>query len=334
MSTRISTKSGGELFIVDNSDENWKGLRYLEEWTEVARQFDIATGFFEIGSLLALDGRWQKLDKIRILMGSEVSQRTRRALLESLQKEITQTLDRSVENEKEKNDFLNGVDAIVEALKSGKIECKVYTKNKFHAKAYITHPKVAVIGSVALVGSSNFTLPGLTQNVELNIQIRASGDVSQLQAWFEHYWDEAEEITPDVLRVLERQIHLYRPFDVYVKALQELFEHHSLTDAEWENTESKIYPILDQYQKEGYYSLMKIARQHNGALLCDGVGLGKTFIGMMLIERLVMRDKKRVLLVVPKSGRVAVWERSIKRYLPHLLNGFLPFKIYNHTLLS
>ncbi len=46
---------GGELFIVDNSDENWKGLRYLEEWTDVAKQFDIATGFFEIGSLLALD---------------------------------------------------------------------------------------------------------------------------------------------------------------------------------------------------------------------------------------------------------------------------------------
>ena len=201
-STKEKIVSGGELFIVDNSDENWKGLRYLEEWTDVAKQFDIATGFFEIGSLLALDGRWQKLDKIRILMGSEVSQRTRRALLESLQKEITQTLDTSVENEKEKNDFLNGVDAIVHALKSGKIECKVYTKNKFHAKAYITHPKVAVIGSVALVGSSNFTLPGLTQNVELNIQIRASGDVSQLQAWFEHYWGEAEEGTPDVLLVL------------------------------------------------------------------------------------------------------------------------------------
>jgi hypothetical protein len=36
----------------------------------------------------------------------------------------------------------------------------------------------------------------------------------------------------------------------------------------------------------------------------------------MLIERLVMRDKKRVLLLVPKSGRVAVWERNIRRYLP------------------
>ena len=58
-------KSGGELFIVDNSDTEWKGLRYLQEWTEIASACDIATGFFEIGSLLALDGRWQKLDHIR-----------------------------------------------------------------------------------------------------------------------------------------------------------------------------------------------------------------------------------------------------------------------------
>jgi len=70
-------KSGGELFIVDNSDEAWKGLRYLQDWTEIASAFDIATGYFEIGALLALDGKWQKLDKIRILMGDEVSPRTR-----------------------------------------------------------------------------------------------------------------------------------------------------------------------------------------------------------------------------------------------------------------
>jgi hypothetical protein len=51
-------------------------LKYLQDWTEIANAFDIATGYFEIGSLLALDGKWRKLDKIRILMGNEVSART------------------------------------------------------------------------------------------------------------------------------------------------------------------------------------------------------------------------------------------------------------------
>ena len=201
----------GELFIVDNSDSDWKGLRYLEEWTEIASSFDIATGYFEIGALLGLEGKWQKLDKIRILMGDEVSARTRQAMLESLERTIKEKLDESLESEKEPNDFLSGVPAIVDAMRERRIECRVYAKRKFHAKAYITHPRVTVIGSVALVGSSNFTVPGLTQNIELNIQVRAPGDVSQLQAWFEKHWEEAEEITPDIIRVIERQIALYTP---------------------------------------------------------------------------------------------------------------------------
>src|SRR5512132_2057758 len=47
---------GGDPFIVDNRDDGWKDLRYLQEWTEIAKSFDIASGFFEIGSLLDLDG--------------------------------------------------------------------------------------------------------------------------------------------------------------------------------------------------------------------------------------------------------------------------------------
>lgn len=46
-------QTGAELFIVDNSDTEWKVLDYLREWTEISEQFDISTGYFEIGSLLA-----------------------------------------------------------------------------------------------------------------------------------------------------------------------------------------------------------------------------------------------------------------------------------------
>lgn len=35
---------GRDLFIVDNSVSGWTGLRYPEEWTTLARAFDIATG--------------------------------------------------------------------------------------------------------------------------------------------------------------------------------------------------------------------------------------------------------------------------------------------------
>lgn len=71
----MPSKSGSELFLVDNSDSDWKVLRYLREWCQISQGIDIATGYFEIGSLLALDGEWQKVDSIRILMGDEISLR-------------------------------------------------------------------------------------------------------------------------------------------------------------------------------------------------------------------------------------------------------------------
>ena len=81
---------------------------------------------------------------------------------------------------------------------------------------------------------------------------------------------------------------------------------------------------------------MKIARQHGGAFLCDGVGLGKTFVGLMLIERLVMHEGKRVVLFAPKATTEGVWEPHIRQYLPHIggVGGNADFSnlaVFNHT---
>ena len=328
MTHGISKKTGNDLFIVDNSDDDWKVLNYLAEWTEISSRFDIATGYFEIGSLLALDGKWQKLDQIRILMGDEITKRTHRALVDGVAR-VKNLLDDSIEHEKQKNDFLAGVPAIVAAIASGKIKCRVYAKRKFHAKAYITHSKLAVVGSSALVGSSNFTFPGLTGNVELNVQLRR--EVGDLQRWFEAHWDEAEDVSTDVLNVIERHTRNYLPFEVYAKSLQAYFNNYEETAGDWERHHSRMYPVLDQYQRDGYGALLKIGGKYGGAFLCDGVGLGKTFVGLMLIERLVKFERKKVLLIVPKSGREPVWESALRRYLPELFGDFSNLVVINHT---
>ena len=331
----IDSKSR-ELFIVDNSVSGWTGLRYLEEWCSIAKAFDIASGYFEIGALLALDGKWQGLDKVRILMGAEVTQRTRKAVLEAVRTRALGRLDDSIEEDKAPNPFLRGVPAILDALRSGKIECRVYDKDKFHAKAYITHAKLEVVGAQALVGSSNFTRPGLTKNIELNVQIQSAREVAQLQEWFEDHWNEASEVTEAVIETISRHTQLYSPFDVYAKALQEFFRGHELTATEWDETRSRMFPHVDRYQKEAYWALMKIARQHGGAFLCDGVGLGKTFVGLMLIERLILHEGKRVVLFAPKAAKEGVWEPHLRRWLPHIggVGGggdFSNLAVFSHT---
>jgi len=330
---------GRDLFIVDNSVEGWTGLRYLGEWTSIARAFDIATGYFEIGALLALEGQWQPLEKIRILMGADTTHRTRRAALEAVRTRATHELDSSIEADKEDNPFLHGVPAVLDALRSRQIECRVYDRDKFHAKAYITHAKLEVVGSQALVGSSNFTRPGLTKNVELNVQIQSAREVAQLQEWFEAHWNEATDVTDTIIETVSRHIHLYSPFDVYAKALQEFFRGHELSATEWDETRSRMFPKLDRYQQEAYWALMKIARQHGGAFLCDGVGLGKTFVGLMLIERLVLHEGKRVVLFAPKAAKEGVWEPHLREWLRHIggVGGGADFSnlaVFSHTDLN
>lgn len=333
MPKRSSARTGSELFIVDNSDEDWKAQRYLRDWCGLSSGIDIATAYWEIGSLLSLGEEWQKVDAFRILMGDEVSRRTKNAFAKAVSERLAR-LDDSLEAEKEKNDFLEGVPAIVDALRHRKIEARVYRKAKFHAKAYITHARQEVIGSAALVGSSNFTRPGLTQNIELNVQITGQ-PVSVLQEWYEEHWEEAEDVTLEMLRTVERHMQLFTPFEIYARSLQEYFAHKELSAGEWEKHESAIWPLLDGYQREGYGALLKIGRRYGGAFLCDGVGLGKTFVGLMVLERLVAHERKKVLLLVPKSARDSVWIANLRKYLPRLADGvFSNLKIMNHTDLS
>ena len=165
------------LYVVDNSSEGQSVKQYLTEWCSVSKQMDIATGYLEIGGLLDLDQSWQKLDKIRIILGNEVTKRTKE-VIDAVVEALLSHLKDSVDAEQEHNEFLIGVPAIVEAIKSGKIECRVFDKGKFHAKAYITYFRddyrnqfitpMNIPNGYALVGSSNFTHAGLTKNIELN----------------------------------------------------------------------------------------------------------------------------------------------------------------------
>lgn len=332
--------------IIDNQNEETSVKAFLEKKLPDISRLDVATGYFEIGSLLLLDGKWQKLDKIRILFGDEVTARTNR-VFEKMRQELSKRIDNGIEDDKEKDEFLTGVPAIIEALKNGKIECRVYNHSKFHAKAYILYYNEEISAAVdklnstrddnpfaskfALAGSSNFTKPGLTQNIELNTQFYAPEDVTKLQAWFNGKWENAEELNEELLHVIEKHVKEYSPFDVYLRSMFEYYKSQEQSVSEWEQKNSKVFPLLAQYQKDGYNNLIKISNKYGGAFLCDGVGLGKTYIGLMLLERFIKKERKNVVLIVPAAARVSVWEEKIKDTIPEIFEGFYPFKIINHT---
>lgn len=313
--------------IIDNRESNTL-LNTLKNLLPLAGLLDIASGYFEIGALLALEDSWHSLKNLRIILGDETSKRTRRELIESAQRQCNE----SIELEKERDDTLKGLDAIRDALDGRKIRIKIYTKAKFHAKTYLIG-NLSGSPDYAIVGSSNFTRPGLTKNLELNLLTQKNDQVEAVRTWFSEVWSESDElINPEILKVIAPHLKLYLPFEIYAKALYEYFLGREKTPVEWEEKESVMYQILDRYQRDGYHQALNIAEIWGGALICDSVGLGKTFIGLMLLEY-YLHLGKRVLLIVPKSSRKSVWDRYINEYLkPHRRHVYQQtFNIYNHT---
>lgn len=328
--------TGSELFIVDNSDEAWKVAEYMRRWCKHSSTIDVATGYFDIGALLCLGDHWQQVDKIRILMGDDLNLRTVKAISNALKIRAADALNQSLEDEKKGNDFLSGVPAILQGMADKKIEIRIYSKKKFHAKAYITHARDEIIPLAGLVGSSNFTYAGLNQNVELNVRI--TGDqVNVLQEWFEDHWNDAEDVTEDMLKIVEKHVREYSPYEVYARFLHEFFRHYDIDKdlGVWLNDPkgSQVWKVLDDYQKEAFHDLIAKARTHKGAFLCDGVGLGKTLTGLMVVEYFVTFRKQNVLLLVPKAANEAVWQADIKRFAPNLRRKrfFGGLRIQNHT---
>jgi superfamily II DNA or RNA helicase len=311
--------------ILDNRSENTI-LAALKRLLLQARRLDIATGAFEIGALAALAPDWKPLEGLRVLMGDETTRRTKQELLQALMR----VNNENIETEKERDDTLTGIAAVREAITRRQIQVRVYSQSRFHAKAYLVQTGAALPVNFAIVGSSNCTTPGLTQNLELNLLTSDQIHVDELRRWYEGLWEEAEEVNAELLKVIEPHLRQYSPFEVYVKALYEFFLGREKTQESWERTEAAVYEVLSRYQRDGYHRALQIAEEWGGALICDGVGLGKTFIGLMLIER-YLHEGKRVLLLVPKSALESVWLRWIKRYLRPRYGRAVREQLYIHT---
>ncbi len=167
--------------------------------------------------------------------------------------------------------------------------------------------------TAALAGSSNFTLRGLgfgaTPNVELNLDVRREEDRTALLDWFDDLWrDEGltRDAKTDVLAALDRLGRPYSPEFVYYKTLFHVFEgwleRHGeqdglLLDIHLHDTE--IWKALYAFQRDGATSAINRLLRHNGCIVADSVGLGKTWTALAVIKFFELRNE-RVLVLCPK----------------------------------
>ena len=181
--------------------------------------------------------------------------------------------------------------------------------NFLHGKMYLT-------AGAGVVGSSNFTKNGLggsdRPNLEINLAVSDTALLAELQGWFDDLWA-CEELTYDVkqqvLDALNRLGKDHDPQFIYFKTLYELFKDRM--DAQRDSdrqlrehhlTETAVWNKLYEFQKDGVKSVITRLQQHNGCILADSVGLGKTFTALAVIKYYELRNEN-VLVLCPNKLR-------------------------------
>ena len=218
----------------------------------------------------------------------------------------------------------------------------VARSNFLHGKMYLTESPSGDRSGV--VGSSNFTRGGLgggsRPNLEINLAVSDADALSELAGWFDDLWNDeglTADVKQDVLNALNRIGADYAPEFIYYKTLYELFrdeiERRQRDDGRIEDThlyESEIWKALYEFQKDGAKSVISRLRRHNGCILADSVGLGKTYTALAVIKH-YEANNARVLVLCPRKLR-----ENWALYQAHAMRRDNPFvkDRFGYTLLS
>lgn len=195
------------------------------------------------------------------------------------------------------------------------VEIKSIVRAGFlHGKMYhIQDGKVAQ----ALLGSSNFTVPGLGlhgsgNNIELNLIVSDDRDRRDLLDWFNALWNDTSltsDVKDQVLQELARLYSNQTPEFIYYLTLFHLFRHYldNADDSDKALTKTAlpdtgIWNALFSFQKDGAKAAINKIRATNGCILADSVGLGKTYTALAVIKFFELRNE-RVLVLCPKKLR-------------------------------
>lgn len=202
----------------------------------------------------------------------------------------------------------------------------------------------------AIMGSSNFTVRGLGlgdsgNNIELNLEVDSGRDRRDLKAWFDELWNDeslVEDVKDEVLQYLEQLYQNHAPQFIYYKTLFHIFETFlAAQDASGLLTErsqlvdTEIWQTLFEFQKDGVKGAINKIRTHNGCIIADSVGLGKTFEALAIIKYFELLND-RVLVLCPKKLREnwTVYQAQNNSELNPFVKDRFGYTVLSHTDLS
>ena len=215
---------------------------------------------------------------------------------------------------------------LVRMIEEKRLKVRVYTKGRMHAKAYIFSygDTFNLIGEpiqkhekgVAVVGSSNLSLAGVSHNTELNVVVSGNNNHDELCKWFDALWDESQDFDEALMEEMKQSWALAAatPYDIYMKTLYSLVQAR-LDEADAGNLlwDDDIFRQLTDFQQDAVRQATGMIRKNRGVFVADVVGLGKSFIGAAIVKHFERTEGRRAVILCPAT-LVPMWERYTHDY--------------------
>ncbi len=324
--------------IRDNRERGTVG-EFLESQIENGSSLSIVSAYFTIYAFEALKSSLLGINDLRFLFGEP-------QFIKKLDPEKT-----------EKKSFVIDSDGLhlrnQLQLKRVARECADWIEEKVEIRSIresnLLHGKMYHIAKNgverAILGSSNFTVRGLGLseaggNIELNLKVADDRDRIDLKLWFDELWNDkkrVEDVKEEVLSYLHQLYENYAPEFVYYKTLFHIFERYlsdqegrGLLDEPAQLADKQIWKALYEFQKDGVKGAINKILTHNGCIIADSVGLGKTYEALAVIKYFELRNEN-VLVLCPKKLREN-WT-IYPAYTGNTLNPF-PNDRFGYTVLS
>ena len=205
----------------------------------------------------------------------------------------------------------------LDKLHDGSLQIKK-TVMPSHAKMYLfehkeEHSHEGALPGTMITGSSNLTLSGLKTQHEINIILYDKFNAGKVI--FDVLWNSAVELVdPNSIEDFDEHVikkiwyqKLYSPYLMYLRVLDEYF---SINDRRRIALPSRITDgaFFDlKYQTDAIKKALKILDEHNGVMICDVVGLGKSIIASAVAYNL----HRKVVIIAPPHLRDQ-WDKDYR----------------------
>ncbi|UUX92976.1 helicase-related protein [Methanoplanus endosymbiosus] len=221
---------------------------------------------------------------------------------------------------------------------------KVKSPEMVKGNILIIDEDIQIQGTSSLEITKSKKIKGLPQ-INFDTFINSSMDTDQIKRSVQSFytlWNNrgyTSEYKEELLEGLRYIYKDYSPEFLYYFTLYSLFgdqldssvEHFENDSTRFKQT--KIWNTLYNFQKDAVVSGIQKINKHNGCIIADSVGLGKTFEALAIIKYFEMRNDN--VLVLAPAKLYDNWDSFRSPYKDNPLAGDrLNYKILSHTDLS